>query len=99
LRLCWYSSSNLRSNMASRPEQQPNMNLESFMAKKRKERNKRECKVCQLPDGVRSQLGKPASEKGFSRPDQLQWLREACGQTQITMQMLAKHLNGRHEEE
>lgn len=56
------------------------------------------CLVCQLPKEIRDQLGRSASKKGFSRPDQVEWLK-VCGYTKITVEELGKHLNGKHEED
>ena len=80
--------------MGSKPKKD-SPDLAAFMrAKLRKE-----CVICQLPAAVRSQLGRPASRKDFTRQDQLDWLHEAVGAKHITMNQLVAHLNGRHDEE
>lgn len=54
------------------------------------------CVVCRLPEEVRSQLGRAAVKRGFSREDQVEWLRSACG-VGVTHEELSTHLNGRHD--
>jgi hypothetical protein len=53
------------------------------------------CVVCTLPAVVQGQLGAEATKRGFTRTEQLAWLREACG-VQVDMTALTKHINARH---
>lgn len=78
--------------MAPRPQQTP-LSLPAYMRAK----TRAACPVCKLPDAIRAQLGRPAGRRGFSRADQIEWLREACG-VQISVEELTAHLSGRHEE-
>lgn len=55
------------------------------------------CLVCALPKEIRAQLGAKAGKRGFSRPDQAEWLRVACGATKVTLDILNVHLNARHD--
>ena len=57
------------------------------------------CAVCQLPAAVRAQLGTEATKRGFTRADQVEWLRGACGVQTITVDGLDRHFRGRHDEE
>lgn len=56
------------------------------------------CLICQLPQEVRAQLGREASKRGFSREDQVEWLRLACGAAKVTVEILTAHLNGKHDQ-
>jgi 6-phosphogluconate dehydrogenase len=62
------------------------------------EKARKNCLVCQLPKEIRDQLGTEASKKGFSRQDQIEWLRAACGVAQVTSAILNRHLSSRHDE-
>lgn len=64
-----------------------------------REKARKGCIICALPLEVRMQLGKPATERGFTRPDQAEWLRQACGVTGVTLDILNKHLSSRHDRE
>lgn len=55
------------------------------------------CPLCKLAPEVRAQLGRSATKKGFTRDDQVEWLRTAVGAKGITLEHLAEHLNGRHD--
>lgn len=57
------------------------------------------CLVCQLPPVIRDQLGPAAGKRGFTRQDQVAWLREACGVKEVTLDILNAHFNGRHDRE
>lgn len=63
-----------------------------------RDKAKADCVICKLPDEIRNQLGKPASRLGFSRPDQIEWLRTACGAVNVNLAALNTHLNSRHDE-
>lgn len=56
------------------------------------------CPVCQLAPEIRAQLGTSATKKGFSRPDQLEWLRTVVGASKLTLEELNTHLNGKHDQ-
>lgn len=73
----------------------PANTLEEFMRQKARVG----CPVCQLPGGVRAQLGRAASKRGFSREDQVEWLRRSIGAQGITLDILNKHLAARHDSE
>lgn len=66
--------------------------LDVFMADKQRAA----CAVCKLPPEIQAQLGPPATKRGFTRPDQLEWLHKAVGATTITAEALTRHLNGNH---
>lgn len=57
------------------------------------------CLVCQLPTEIRAQLGRVAVKRGFSRQDQVEWLRVACSATKVTLDILNTHLNSHHDRE
>lgn len=57
------------------------------------------CPVCQLPEAIRVQLGPAAARKGFTRADQVEWLRVVCGVAGVTVDVLNRHFNGRHDQE
>lgn len=69
--------------------------LATFM----KDRARAGCAVCCLPVEVRRQLGRPASKRGFTREDQVEWLRTVCGESAITVEILATHLTSKHDTE
>lgn len=73
----------------------PPATLEAFI----RAQKQRDCPVCALPLEVRRQLGHPATERGFSRMDQLRWLREGCGAVKVTAEILNKHLSAKHDSE
>lgn len=87
--------------MAKSPRRQsalsskPKKSLTDFM----REKAKRDCLICKLPIEVRAQLGPEATKKGFTRPNQLEWLRQACGANSVTMEVLNQHLNRQHDRE
>lgn len=79
--------------MARRSSNGDPQTLEQFMrAKQRKA-----CKVCALAPEIQAQLGKPASDRGFSRADQVEWLNGAVN-AEITRRELDDHINRRHAE-
>lgn len=55
------------------------------------------CPVCKLPEDIRSQLGKEATKRGFTRADQVEWLNMVVG-AEITLRELSSHFSSRHEE-
>lgn len=55
------------------------------------------CLICELPLEVRAQLGRSATKKGFTRDDQVEWLKTVCGMPKVTREVLDQHLNGRHD--
>jgi hypothetical protein len=57
------------------------------------------CLVCALSKEVRTQLGRGAGKRGFSRQDQVEWLRAACGANTVTLDILNTHINSRHDRE
>lgn len=57
------------------------------------------CLICQLKPEVRAQLGGDAGKRGFTRQDQVDWLRAACGATKVTLDILNRHLSSRHDRE
>lgn len=67
--------------------------LEEFM----RTRAKRDCPVCALSRDVRAQIGKAASERGYTRGDQLTWLHEAVGASHITLEQLGRHITRQHD--
>ncbi len=62
-----------------------------------REKKKKDCVICRLDVSIRRQLGPEASKRGFSRGDQVEWLREVVGITAVTGDVLQQHLNGRHD--
>lgn len=79
--------------MAGKKDEKSVKSLAQYMLDKQRAA----CPVCKLPAAVRDQLGTPASDKGFTRRDQVEWLRDACGVVGITEQVLAKHFSARHD--
>ena len=75
-------------------ESQQSQSLSEFMRAKAKQK----CAVCKLPVSIRAQLGRPASEQGFTRPEQVEWLL-ACGYKDVDLDILNKHLSARHDRE
>lgn len=74
---------------STKPSQQSsNKSLSEFIG----EKARAGCPLCRLPKEVRSQLGKAATKRGFTRDDQLEWLR-ACYKVDVTAEQLAKHLS------
>lgn len=62
------------------------------------------CLVCLLPDTIRAQLGPAGKRRGFPRDLQLEWLHTEVGAAhpearEITMEVLAAHVNGQHDKE
>lgn len=55
------------------------------------------CRVCQLSIEIRRQIGRPASEQGISRGQQVRWLQLVSG-VEIMMNELIAHVNERHDE-
>lgn len=76
--------------MSKKPEQQ--QSLDAFMRQKTLD----DCAVCKLPRTIQAQLGPPAAKRGFTRPDQLEWLHKAVGVHHITAEALTRHLSGNH---
>lgn len=70
-------------------------NLSKFM----RSRARAGCAVCDLPAEIRSQLGRPATKRGYTREDQVEWLREAVGAKKVTLEVLATHLSSKHDQE
>ena len=66
--------------------------LEEFM----REKQRRDCKVCALPQDITAQLGKPASDRGFSRDDQVEWLAVVAPNAKVSRTDLDTHMNRRH---
>jgi hypothetical protein len=73
----------------------PTQSLSAFMLSKARTG----CLICQLPREIRDQLGSDASRRGFTRQDQVDWLRGACGVTKVTLDILNRHLSSRHDRE
>jgi hypothetical protein len=69
--------------------------LATFM----RDKARAKCAVCQLPKEIRAQLGPAASDKGYTRRDQLEWLRGAYSLTSLTADILNKHLSAQHDRE
>lgn len=69
--------------------------LATFM----RDKTRAKCPVCQLPKEIRAQLGAAASDKGFTRRDQLEWLRGTSSLTSLTADILNKHLSAQHDRE
>lgn len=88
------STRNQTQSSEPKPAKKP-VSLAEFMRQKAKGA----CLICRLPADIQAQLGKPASDKGYSRVDQVEWLRAVCGAREVTIEILTKHLNGRHYEE
>lgn len=78
--------------MTAKAERKPIPTLVEFIKAKKREN----CRVCKLPIQVRSQLGKPASEKKISRDEQIAWVEVATG-VKITHEELTQHITGRHD--
>jgi hypothetical protein len=55
------------------------------------------CLICQLSPEIRAQLGRAATDRGFSRTDQAEWLRTAVGASEVTLEILAQHLGRGHD--
>lgn len=63
-------------------------------------RKKSACPICRFPVTVRRQLGPAAQAAGYTRRDQVDWLRDACGGgADVTMDALNAHLNQHHDTE
>lgn len=57
------------------------------------------CLICKLPSEIQAQLGRPATKKGFTREDQVEWLRTIPAAAGVTLEILIAHLNAKHFKE
>lgn len=69
--------------------------LSEFMRAKVRAR----CPVCKLSADIRAQLGTAAARRGFTRVDQVEWLRVVVGAGDVNLDILNAHLNARHDRE
>lgn len=79
--------------MATRSSNDTPQTLDAFMRAKARH----DCKICALPAEVRAQIGKSATDRGYSRDDQVEWLNAAVG-AGVSRQDLDRHISRRHEE-
>lgn len=77
----------------------PAPSLADFVQEKKRAHWKATCVICALPVEIRKQLGSSATKRGFSRQDQVDFLRERCGCSKVTLAILVQHLNERHDRE
>jgi hypothetical protein len=75
------------------------VSLTQFVRDKELARAREGCVICKLPAEIRAQLGRGATRRGFTREDQVAWLKGPCGAKGVTVEGLANHLNGKHDRE